>query len=145
MVYNEERDRADRDTTSRLRYMKEYALITTINDHLVSPYLASGVISARECIRAALELLGSKKVQSNRDSGVGMWIQEIGNYLCRRPTLPCSSIMFSQHGVIFTHMFLLPFHVFQWGAHSERNTQTCSGSQIQNISRLGGRAGRECP
>jgi len=60
MVYNEHRDRADRDTTSRL-----------------SPYLAAGVISARECVRAALELLGTSKVQTNRDTGVGMWIQEI--------------------------------------------------------------------
>jgi len=81
MVYNEERDRADRDTTSRLRYLKEYARIITTNDYPASPYLAAGVISARECVRAALEFLGSKKVQANRDSGVGMWIQEIGNYL----------------------------------------------------------------
>lgn len=80
MVYNEERDRADRDTTSRLRYMKEHARIITTNYYPGSPYLAAGVISARECIRAALEFLGSKKVQSNRDSGVGMWIQEIGDY-----------------------------------------------------------------
>ncbi|KAI0269121.1 DNA photolyase, FAD-binding/Cryptochrome [Gloeopeniophorella convolvens] len=58
--YKENRDRADRDTTSRL-----------------SPYLSAGIISARECIRAALALLGAEKVQANRDSGVGMWIQEI--------------------------------------------------------------------
>ncbi|KAI0251262.1 DNA photolyase, FAD-binding/Cryptochrome [Lactifluus subvellereus] len=60
MTYKENRDRADRDTTSRL-----------------SPYLAAGVISARECIRATLGLLGTKEVQANRDSGVGMWVQEI--------------------------------------------------------------------
>jgi deoxyribodipyrimidine photo-lyase len=47
-----------------------------------SPYLAAGVISARECIRATLGLLGTKKVQANRDSGIGMWVQEIGSYLC---------------------------------------------------------------
>ncbi|KAN0126947.1 DNA photolyase, FAD-binding/Cryptochrome [Russula decolorans] len=60
MVYNENRDRADRDTTSRL-----------------SPYLAAGVISARECVRATLGLLGEKKVKADRDSGIGMWVQEI--------------------------------------------------------------------
>ncbi|KAH9964010.1 DNA photolyase, FAD-binding/Cryptochrome [Russula compacta] len=60
MVYHDNRDRADKDTTSRL-----------------SPYLAAGVISARECVRSALRLLGTKKVQANRDSGVGMWVQEI--------------------------------------------------------------------
>ncbi|KAI9512211.1 DNA photolyase, FAD-binding/Cryptochrome [Russula earlei] len=61
ILYKENRDRADKDTTSRL-----------------SPYLAAGIISARECIRATLDLLGVKKVQANRDSGVGMWVQEIG-------------------------------------------------------------------
>ncbi|KAH9966087.1 DNA photolyase, FAD-binding/Cryptochrome [Russula dissimulans] len=60
MVYKENRDHADSDTTSRL-----------------SPYLAAGIISARECIRATLGLLGTKKVQADRDSGVGMWVQEI--------------------------------------------------------------------
>jgi len=145
MVYNKERDRADRDTTSRLRYMKEHARIIATNDYPVSPYLAAGVISARECVRAALEFLGSKKVQTNRDSGVGMWIQEIGNYLRGLPSLPYLGITSSQRGVISTHMFLPPFHAFRWGAHSKRSTQACSGSQIQNISTLGGRAGRECP
>ena len=52
-------------------------------DYQYSPYLAAGVISSRECIRAALELVGATKVQGNRDTGVGMWIQEIGDYLCR--------------------------------------------------------------
>jgi deoxyribodipyrimidine photo-lyase len=32
-----------------------------------------------------LDFLGTVKVQTKRDSGVGMWIQEIGNYLRRRP------------------------------------------------------------
>ncbi|KAH8999252.1 DNA photolyase, FAD-binding/Cryptochrome [Lactarius akahatsu] len=60
MAYKDDRDRADRDSTSRL-----------------SPYLAAGVISSRECIRAALELVGATKVHTNRDTGIGMWIQEI--------------------------------------------------------------------
>ncbi|TFY79970.1 hypothetical protein EWM64_g4035 [Hericium alpestre] len=60
LAYKENRDRADRDTSSRL-----------------SPYLSSGVISARECIRASMELLNLKKVKADRDSGVGMWVQEI--------------------------------------------------------------------
>jgi hypothetical protein len=47
MVYNTERDRADRDTTSRLRYMKEHALVITINDY--SPVLTLlRVLSLRE-------------------------------------------------------------------------------------------------
>ncbi|KAJ7276521.1 DNA photolyase, FAD-binding/Cryptochrome [Mycena haematopus] len=51
-VYDAERDRADKDNTSRL-----------------SPYLAAGVISARSCIRATMA--DTKKVDGGR------WIQEI--------------------------------------------------------------------
>ncbi|EJF61171.1 hypothetical protein DICSQDRAFT_61271 [Dichomitus squalens LYAD-421 SS1] len=58
--YNDQRDRVDADTTSRM-----------------SPYLAAGVISARTCVREALETCGKKKVDISRDTGVGRWIQEI--------------------------------------------------------------------
>ncbi|KAI0939215.1 hypothetical protein AcV5_000697 [Taiwanofungus camphoratus] len=60
--YKDARDRVDADTTSRL-----------------SPYLAAGVISARACIRATLELSESKhaKVDASRETGVGRWVQEI--------------------------------------------------------------------
>ncbi len=59
--YKDQRDRLDADTTSRL-----------------SPYLAAGVISARACIREALKACGKTKVDTSRDTGVGRWIQEIG-------------------------------------------------------------------
>ncbi|OCH92919.1 DNA photolyase [Obba rivulosa] len=60
--YKDARDRVDVDTTSRL-----------------SPYLAAGIISARHCIRATLELSGNKKkvVDASKESGVGRWVQEI--------------------------------------------------------------------
>ncbi|KDQ64618.1 hypothetical protein JAAARDRAFT_116599 [Jaapia argillacea MUCL 33604] len=58
--YKDMRDRGDRDTTSRL-----------------SPYLAAGVISARECVRQSMKLLGVTKIQATRDTGVGMWVMEI--------------------------------------------------------------------
>ncbi|KAL6309642.1 DNA photolyase [Sparassis latifolia] len=57
--YKDARDKADADTTSRL-----------------SPYLAAGVISARECIRATLEISGNK-VDASHETGVGRWVQEI--------------------------------------------------------------------
>ncbi|THH14880.1 hypothetical protein EW146_g5514 [Bondarzewia mesenterica] len=60
LAYKEDRDRADRNTTSRL-----------------SPYLAAGVISARELVKASMEFLGVKKVQADRESGIGVWVQEI--------------------------------------------------------------------
>jgi deoxyribodipyrimidine photo-lyase len=62
--YVSDRDRADKDTSSRL-----------------SPYLASGIISARECIRRAKQLRGTKKVEATRNEGIGMWIQEVGELL----------------------------------------------------------------
>ncbi|KAF8195756.1 FAD binding domain of DNA photolyase-domain-containing protein [Mycena galopus ATCC 62051] len=55
-VYDAERDRADKDTTSRL-----------------SPYLAAGVISARTCIRATLP--DTKNATKKVDGG--RWVQEI--------------------------------------------------------------------
>ncbi|KAI0750757.1 DNA photolyase, FAD-binding/Cryptochrome [Daedaleopsis nitida] len=58
--YKDQRDRLDGDTTSRM-----------------SPYLASGVISARACIREALAASGKENVDTSRDTGVGRWIQEV--------------------------------------------------------------------
>ncbi|TFK55985.1 hypothetical protein OE88DRAFT_1622403 [Heliocybe sulcata] len=60
LVYKDSRDKADKDTTSR-----------------ISPYLAAGVISARECVRHAMNLQGVKKVQATRDTSLGTWLMEI--------------------------------------------------------------------
>ncbi|KAL0573011.1 DNA photolyase phr1 [Marasmius crinis-equi] len=60
LKYGEERDIATKDTTSRL-----------------SPYLACGAISARECIRATLTMQKSKKVDGGRETGIGRWVQEV--------------------------------------------------------------------
>lgn len=60
-MYAEKRDRGDQDTTSRL-----------------SPYLSAGVISPRECIRATMALVGRKKVDAGRTTGIGRWVQELG-------------------------------------------------------------------
>ncbi|VDB85450.1 unnamed protein product [Peniophora sp. CBMAI 1063] len=60
LAYKENRDRCDRNTTSRL-----------------SPYLASGVISVRDCVRATLELTNVKKVQADSTTGVGVWVKEV--------------------------------------------------------------------
>lgn len=58
--YHESRDRGDMDTTSR-----------------ISPYLASGVISARACVRGTMELAKLKKVDAGRNTGIGRWVQEV--------------------------------------------------------------------
>jgi len=62
-IYHQERDLADRDSSSRL-----------------SPYLAAGVISARELVRETMKVTNSKKIVIGRESGVGVWVQEIGNF-----------------------------------------------------------------
>ncbi|KIP02117.1 hypothetical protein PHLGIDRAFT_32310 [Phlebiopsis gigantea 11061_1 CR5-6] len=60
--YNDARDRVDADTTSRL-----------------SPYLAAGVVSARQCIRATMNLSVNKntRVDASRETGIGRWVQEL--------------------------------------------------------------------
>ncbi|KAG6869296.1 hypothetical protein C0993_000049 [Termitomyces sp. T159_Od127] len=60
LKYDKDRDRADRDSTSRL-----------------SVYLSSGVLSIRECIRATMKLLDSDTVDGGRNSGIGRWVQEL--------------------------------------------------------------------
>ncbi|KIJ20270.1 hypothetical protein PAXINDRAFT_68784 [Paxillus involutus ATCC 200175] len=60
LVYGEQRDRGDRDTTSRL-----------------SPYLSAGVISARQCVRATMSLTGLRKVDAGKTTGIGRWVQEL--------------------------------------------------------------------
>jgi len=64
--YHHERDLADRDSSSRL-----------------SPYLAAGVISARELVREATKATNSKMMVIGKDSGVGVWVQEIGKFQIR--------------------------------------------------------------
>ncbi|KAG8834885.1 hypothetical protein FRC17_006630 [Serendipita sp. 399] len=58
--YAEDRDMADRDSSSRL-----------------SPYLSAGVISVRELIRETMKFQGVKKVNVERDNGGGVWVSEI--------------------------------------------------------------------
>ncbi|KII95059.1 hypothetical protein PLICRDRAFT_48029 [Plicaturopsis crispa FD-325 SS-3] len=58
--YDKSRDKASRDTTSRL-----------------SPYLSAGVISPRDCVVATMRLLNIPHVEAGRTSGVGVWVQEL--------------------------------------------------------------------
>jgi len=69
-----------------------------------SPYLSAGVISCREVVRATMDLLKIKHVQSSRDTSVGMWVQEIG----ARPPLPhfslCLQSYFTAWRDFYTHV-----------------------------------------
>lgn len=44
----------------------------------MSPYLASGIVSARMCLNKA-KALTNGKLESGRDSGIGMWVQEVSS------------------------------------------------------------------
>lgn len=35
------------------------------------------MISPRECIRIAYKIAGGREVPAGRDSGIGMWVQEV--------------------------------------------------------------------
>jgi deoxyribodipyrimidine photo-lyase len=105
MAYADGRDRADRDTSSRL-----------------SPYLASGVISIRECVREVMKANGRKKgVDGGRETGPGRWVQELAwrdfyvHILAAFPRLDRSTDRPSS-----TH-----FHAeCPWDAHFSRNSTT---------------------
>lgn len=43
----------------------------------LSPYLAAGVISGRMVCNEAKKLHKNGKLESGRDTGVGMWVQEV--------------------------------------------------------------------
>ncbi|EJD53741.1 hypothetical protein AURDEDRAFT_141740 [Auricularia subglabra TFB-10046 SS5] len=58
--YDEERDHADRDSTSR-----------------ISPYLAAGVVPTRALIRAVMGYGDSSKMDASRGSGPGVWTMEL--------------------------------------------------------------------
>ena len=74
--YAQDRDYADRDTTSRLRSVMSISRYLRYN-HISSAYLSSGVISVRACLRAAMLKSNSANVEGSGVSGVGRWIQEI--------------------------------------------------------------------
>ena len=66
-VYDDERNRADRDGTAR-----------------ISPYLSAGVIPTRALIRAGMEHAEILKMDATRGSGPGVWTMELGALLHRK-------------------------------------------------------------
>ena len=103
--YCEGRNRVDWDGTSHIRCVaaSSPSLVVVVNDPNLtlgpslslfllarSPYLAAGLISPRECIRQAFKLAGGKELPGGRDTGIGMWVQEIAwrdFYQAVRPSL----------------------------------------------------------
>jgi deoxyribodipyrimidine photolyase len=58
--YAESRNSADANTSSRM-----------------SPYLTSGIVSARMVLNKAKKMGKGGKLESGRDTGIGMWVQEV--------------------------------------------------------------------
>ncbi|GAA5930904.1 cryptochrome/photolyase family protein [Sporobolomyces koalae] len=61
--YTTGRNRVDLDGTSHL-----------------SPYLAAGLISRRQCLREVYKLAGTKVLPTERGDGLGMWVQECAGW-----------------------------------------------------------------
>ncbi|KAF9076794.1 DNA photolyase, FAD-binding/Cryptochrome [Rhodocollybia butyracea] len=108
--YGQDRDNADRDTTSRL-----------------SPYLSAGVISVRECVRATLKIQKSNKVDGSRETGIGRWVQE----LAWRDFY--TSVLASFPRVSMGRPFLEKYAIVEWEAHQEAGD--AGGNDIENLQR----------
>ena len=83
------RDGAEKDDKrSRVQeYQTGRNLVDGDNSSRLSPYLASGVISGRMVLNEAKKLGKGGKLESGRDTGVGMWVQEVSwrdfyNHVC---------------------------------------------------------------
>ncbi|TYJ55892.1 hypothetical protein B9479_003415 [Cryptococcus floricola] len=71
-------DAENSDKDSRIQnYGEGRNLIDGNNSSKLSPYLASGVISVRQVLNEAKKLGKSGKLESGRETGVGMWVQEV--------------------------------------------------------------------
>ena len=73
------RDGAEKDDKkSRLAvYAEGRNLVNGDHSSRLSPYLAAGVISGRMVINAAKQMNKRGKLESGRDTGTGMWVQEV--------------------------------------------------------------------
>lgn len=66
------------DKHSRVQqYQTGRNLVDGDNSSKLSPYLASGVISARMVLAEARKLNKKGKLESGRDTGLSMWVQEV--------------------------------------------------------------------
>ena len=70
----------DSEESSRIRdYASSRNSCDGNSSSRMSPYLASGIVSARMCLNKARALTNGK-LESGRDSGIGMWVQEVSRY-----------------------------------------------------------------
>lgn len=53
-------------------------MAAAVADDRFSPYLATGALCARQCVRAVMKKHSGDTFDASRGSGPGVWIQEIG-------------------------------------------------------------------
>lgn len=107
--YDQDRDMADRDSSSRM-----------------SPYLSAGVISVRELIRETMRFEGVKKVNVSRESGPGVWVQEIGEFAQKFLEESYSLDARKAGGTSIRTLWRLG-HMYRWDDLSRRSMQVSSG------------------
>jgi hypothetical protein len=90
-----------------------------------------------------MQLMGSKKLKADKESGPGVWAQEVGRCKSVGPMIPCSIIM-SQLGVISIPTFSLRSRVYQWGDLSKKSMQMSSGKPIRRILKHGKKDALAC-
>lgn len=134
--------------------IKDYALQRNSADSnsssRMSPYLASGVVSARMVLNKAKNMGKGQKLESGRDTGIGMWVQEVAwrdfyNHVSRdrsgmvfrspdahRPTILLVSLQRSW----------LHSPEYRWEDRILKRWPTFSGRRVKSICRLGKMARR---
>jgi deoxyribodipyrimidine photo-lyase len=66
------------DKKSRMaEYQTGRNLVDGDHSSRLSPYLASGVISGRMVLNEARKMGKNGRLESGRDTGLGMWVQEV--------------------------------------------------------------------
>ena len=58
-------------------YMTGRNLVNADYSSKLSPYLVSGILSGRMVCNEAKKITKGSKLESGRDTGVGMWVQEV--------------------------------------------------------------------
>lgn len=101
----------------------------------LSPYLTSGVISGRMVCNEAKKVGKGGKLESGRDTGVGMWVQEV-----RLPSSTTNlgySADIRYHGEISITTSWQPGLEPQWADPSSRNSQMSNGRLTRITSNYG--------
>lgn len=123
--YADGRNSADANTSSR-----------------TSPYLTGGVMSARMVLNRAKKLGKRGKLESGRDTGVGMWVQEVAWRDFYNHVRRARSCRFLPSLADLIRRSWRPFRASAWAGPSRRNLPMSSGKRTTTSCRRGRTDGR---